>query len=110
MTVVTMVTMIMGVPGLQKTVTIVTVVTGKEKTMKKNVQISRELFLALIRYHLFDLRGDEERIRKELEEKMNALYRHELYETSKTAATSAEREKARQTYLDEKGVSEDFRW
>ncbi|EFE91397.1 hypothetical protein GCWU000341_01812 [Oribacterium sp. oral taxon 078 str. F0262] len=41
---------------------------------------------------------------------MNALYRHELYATSKTAATSAEREKARQTYLDEKGVSEDFRW
>lgn len=65
----------------------------KGKTMKKNVQISRELFLALIRYHLFDLRGDEERIRKELEKKMNALYRHELYETSKTAATSAEREK-----------------
>ena len=110
MTVVTMVTMIMGVPGLQKTVTTVTIVTGKEKTMKKNVQISRELFLALIRYHLFDLRGDEERIRKELEEEMNALYRHELYETSKTAATSAEREKARQTYLDEKGVPEDFRW
>ena len=54
--------MIMGVPGLQKTVTTVIIVTGKEKTMKKNVQISRELFLALIRYHLFDLRGDEERI------------------------------------------------
>lgn len=83
---------------------------GKGKSMKKNVQISRELFLALIRYHLFDLRGDEERIRKELEKKMNALYRHELYETSKTATTPAEREKARQTYLDEKGVSEDFRW
>ncbi len=30
---------------------------------------------------------------------MNALYRHELYATSKTAATSADREKARKTYL-----------
>ena len=78
--------------------------------MRKNVQISWELFLALIRYHLFDLRGDEDRIRNDLEEKMNALYRHELYEKSKTASTSDEREKARQTYLDEKGVSEDFRW
>ena len=87
----TVVTMIMGVLGLQKTVT---TVTGKEQDEKECTDLSRTLpGFDSIPYHLFDLRGDEERIPKDLEEKMNALYRHDLYEKSKTAATSTEREK-----------------
>ena len=34
----------------------------------------------------------------------------ELYTTYKTAPTEEEREKARQKYLDSKGIPESFRW
>ena len=45
-----------------------------------------------------------------LEQKLDALVRHELYAKYKTAPTEEEREKARQEYLDERGVRESFRW
>ena len=35
---------------------------------------------------------------------------HELYEKYKTAPSEEEREKARQEYLDRRGVHPDFRW
>lgn len=78
--------------------------------MRKNVQIPQELFLALIRYHVFDFEEDEDQIRKGLEEKLNAMYMHELYEKSKTAPTEKEKETARKAYLDERGIPTDFRW
>lgn len=41
---------------------------------------------------------------------MNAMVERELYTKSKTAQTEEEREKARQEYLDKRGIQKDFRW
>ena len=57
----------------------------------KNIQISQELFMKLLRYHLIEDFSCEDDIKKVLEQKMN-------------------REKARQEYLDKRGISDSFRW
>lgn len=76
----------------------------------KNVQIPQELFMKLLRYHLLDADSCAEKIKKVLEQKMNTMVERELYTRSKTAPTEEEREKARQEYLDRRGIPEDFRW
>lgn len=76
----------------------------------KNVQISYELFLELIKYHLLESDADTEKIKKELANKMDALVKRELYSKYKTAPTEEEREKARKEYLDRRGVPDSFRW
>lgn len=76
----------------------------------KNVQISQELFFALMKYFLL---GQEEllpEIQKGLEQKLDALVMRELYTKYKTASTEEEREKARMEYLDKRGVPERFLW
>jgi hypothetical protein len=78
--------------------------------MKKSVQLPYDLFCALLYYHLAMDDTYEEEIRHGLEQKLDALVRHELYEQYKTAPTEAEREKARQAYLDRRGVPDSFRW
>ncbi len=95
--------------GRENTVTTDATVTERESKMK-NVQISYELFMDLLRYHLM---GDDfcmEAIRQGLEKKLDAMVRHDLYVKYKTAPTAGEREKARREYLDRRGVPEDFRW
>lgn len=77
---------------------------------KKNVQISQELFICLIRYFFFNDDDCYETITKALDEKLEALSRRELYTKSKIAPTEEEREKFRQKYLDEKGIHPSFRW
>ena len=62
----------------------------------KSVQIPYDLFVALVEYHLAyddDYAGE---IRQGLEQKLDALVRHELYAKYKTAPTPEEREQARQ--------------
>ena len=76
----------------------------------KKVQISRDLFIKLIKYHHFDMYEYEDDIKSELEKKLNLMVMREYYTTYKTAPTEKEREKARKKYLDEKGVQESFRW
>jgi hypothetical protein len=76
----------------------------------KNVQISQELFMKLLRYHLIDDFSCEGDIKKGLEQKMDAMVDRELYTKSKTAPSKEEREKARQEYLDRRGVPDSFRW
>ena len=78
--------------------------------MQKNVQISYELFIDLIRFHLFGFDENEAKIQKDLERKLNTMCDRELYTKYKTAGTDAEREEARQKYLDSRGIPEDFRW
>ncbi len=78
--------------------------------MKKNVQIPYMLFIDLVKYHLLDAGEYEEKIKTELNKKLEALAMHDLYQKSKTAPTEEEREEARQRYLDQKGVPESFRW
>ena len=76
----------------------------------KNVQISQELFIALMRYFLLEQEELYLEIKKGLEKKLDALVMRELYTKYKTAPNEEEREKARREYLDKRGVSESFRW
>lgn len=80
--------------------------------MGKNIQIPQELFLQLCKFHLADLKDLEtsEAIYKGLCEKLDQMARRELYSTYKTAESAEEREKARQAYLDQIGLHENFRW
>ena len=52
--------------------------------MMKNVQISQELFVALLHYHLSGENEYEEVIEQGLEQKLDAMLRHELYAQYKT--------------------------
>ena len=76
------------------------------------------LYLALeddfqrIQSRMFMMYGveDAEDIWQGLEEKLDAMVRHELYVKYKTAPTEEEREQARLEYLDRRGVPKSFRW
>lgn len=76
----------------------------------KNVQITQELFLSLVKYHLLEVDEEEEIIKKELTEKLDAMAKRQIYSQYKTAQTEEEREKARQKYLEKVGISSSFRW
>ena len=76
----------------------------------KQVQIPQELFVQLIRYHLMEDDGYMDEIRIGLEKKLDAMVLRELYGKAKIAPTETEREKARQEYLDRRGIPESFRW
>lgn len=76
----------------------------------RNVQISQELFMQLLRYHLVEDERCEQEIKQELEKKLDRMVLHELYGKFKTALTEEEREQARKEYLDKRGVPESFRW
>ena len=76
----------------------------------KQAQISQELFVQLIHYHLMEDNSYMDEIRIGLGKKLDAMVLHELYEKSKTAPTEAEREKSRKEYLDRKGIPDSFRW
>ena len=74
------------------------------------MQISEELFFALLKYHLVEMDDVLPEIKKGLEEKLEAMVRRDLYTKYKTAPTEEEREKARQEYLDMVGMHRSFRW
>ena len=76
----------------------------------KSVQISYDLFVALVEYHLAYDDDYAEEIHQGLEQKLDALVRHELYAKYKIAPTAEEREQARQEYLNRRGVFQNFRW
>ena len=91
----------------------------------KSVQISQDLFCDLNLYHLYSNPSAEESIRRELSRKLDAMFQHECFTLSrkldamfqhecftryKTAATEAEREQARQRYLESIGMPAGFRW
>lgn len=83
----------------------------RRKGMKmKNVQIPYELFMLLLRYHLMEDDTCLKGIRQGLEKKLDSLVQYELYGKYKTASTQEEWEKARQEYLDRRGVRDSFRW
>ncbi len=76
----------------------------------KQVQISEDLFLSLIKYHILEHYNEEEKIVKGLKEKYDKIVNRNLYTKYKTAPTEEEKEKARQEYLNRKGIHSDFRW
>lgn len=90
---------------------------------KKQVQISKETFFdaLMVCYSVLDdeirsyLSQDElevvERFQKALEVKLDKMVLHDIYSKSKdTSLTEKEREKARQEYLDHKGIRKNFRY
>ena len=81
-----------------------------DQMKNRNVQIPYELFFQLLQYFLLENYESEERIRKGLEKKLNAMVDRELYSKYKTAPTEEEREKARQEYLEKVGMHRSFRW
>lgn len=76
----------------------------------KQVQISEDLFLSLIKYHILEYYNEEEKIVKGLQEKFDRVVNRSLYTKYKTAPTEEKKEKARQEYLDRKGIHSSFRW
>jgi hypothetical protein len=76
----------------------------------RNIQISEELFVDIVKYFLLEQEERVPEIRKGLERKMDALAMRELYTKYKTAPSEADRERARREYLDRRGVPESFRW
>ena len=76
----------------------------------KNVQISQDLFCDLILYHLYNNQSVEASIRQELAYKLDTMFQRECFTRYKTAASKAEREQARQSYLESIGMPADFRW
>lgn len=76
----------------------------------RNVQISQDLFMRLLRFHLMEDVSCEREIRQELVNKMDRMLMRDLYGKSKTAPTKDEREQARKEYLNRRGVLDSFRW
>ena len=76
----------------------------------KQVQISEDLFLSLVKYHILEYYNEEEKIVNQLNEKLDRMVNRNLYTKYKTASTEEEKEKARQEYLDRKGIHSSFRW
>lgn len=75
-----------------------------------NMQISQELFMQLLRFHLVEDESCEKEIKQGLEKKLDKMVMRDLYGKFKTAPTEEERERARKEYLDRRGVPESFRW
>ena len=75
----------------------------------KKVQINEDLFLLLIKYHILKYYNEEEKIVEGLQEKFDRVVNRSLYTKYKTAPTEEEKEKARQEYLDKKGIHSSFR-
>lgn len=76
----------------------------------KQIQISEELFMQLIKYHLLDMQELQPKIKEGLEIKLDSISMRLLYSKYKTATTEEEKQKARQEYLNRRGVPDDFRW
>ena len=76
----------------------------------RNVQISQELFMQLLRFHLMEDESCERENKQELEKKLDRMVMRDLFGKSKTAPIEEEREQARKEYLDRRGVPESFRW
>lgn len=81
-----------------------------------NIQIPENLFYDIIRYYLIASKGEaipeelDKRVFDGLSDKVQKIADRELYTIYKTAPTEEEKEKARQEYLDRKGIPESFQW
>lgn len=77
----------------------------------KQVQIDEDLFLDLLSYFNSDDPSPDvaDQIRSALEEKFDKLVARKLFTDYKRAPTPAEREAARQQYLDHAQISNSYR-
>lgn len=75
------------------------------------IQIEEELFYTLVRYFLAEDNTVYEQCRDGIEERFTRAVNRDLYSKMHDASLSAEdKEKARQEYLDRRGIPNDFRW
>ena len=79
----------------------------------KQVQITEELFRNLLEYFFSEetpaeLEFEADEIRKQLNEKLDRLISHELFEKYKRASTPDERERARKAYIKQRGILPSF--
>jgi len=79
--------------------------------MSKQVQIDWELFVELLDYFATDTAPEwqADEIRSRLAEKVDKIVSRELFSKYKRMPTGAEREQARQEYLNHRGISKSFR-
>lgn len=79
---------------------------------EKSIQIPERLFLEMAQYFLLDKKDAsmEKNIVKGLDDKIEAVIRHDLYTKYKTAPTPEQQEQARKEYLEKAGIPLDFRW
>ena len=79
--------------------------------MDKQIKISEELFIQLVKLFLLDDNTQYEACKEGIQDKFDRQYRRYLYSLySNKELPPEEREKARQTYLEAKGIPENFRW
>ena len=81
--------------------------------MSGKVQISASLFCRMASYIMDHEDPDDIRYGKimaGINNKLEALHRHNLYSRYKTARTLEEQEQARLAYLDAAGIYDPFRW
>ena len=84
----------------------------------KKIQITRELFVKMLKYFYgeeFELDDDElcelyHEIKKGIDKKLDAISRRSYYTEYKTADNAEVKEQARQKYLDAVGMHRDFRY
>lgn len=79
--------------------------------MDKQVKISKELFVKLVKLFLIGDNSQYTDCKAGIQNKFDKMYRRELYTIySNKELSPQEREQARQTYLEAKGIPENFRW
>lgn len=76
----------------------------------KKVQISYDLFVKLLLFHLAEDYDNANEIEKGLQNKLDAMVKREYYTKYKTAVTEKQAEEYRIKYLDAVGMHKDFRY
>lgn len=74
------------------------------------VKIPEELFTKLVLYFLVGNTELHDEIKKAIGDKYNKIVNHQTYTQYKTAPTEAQREEARQKYINQVEIPRDFRW
>ena len=80
---------------------------------QKDVKIPYDVWYDLVKYFIFGLQDDEvyASCADGVLKKWKAIYKRDLYSRyKKTSLSPAEREEARQAYLEEAGISSGFIW
>lgn len=81
-----------------------------DKTMRLDLTYPQFIELYFLAQENKDNSPELNNLYKILDDKYLRLKKNDAYTRSKTASTEAEREKARQEYLDLVGMHKDFRW
>ena len=76
----------------------------------KQVMIDEDLFRMMYQYFIYEREDEIELIKAGLINKMERMILRNIYTESKTAKSKEARERARNNYLDEKQIRQDFRW